>query len=374
MTSPSQLSTVSTTVPTVALSSFCSAGTPIEMICRVCGDRASGRHYGVRSCDGCRGFFKRSIRRNLQYECKEGGQCVVDVARRNQCQSCRFKKCLAVCMNRNAVQNERSVFPKLSTNPSRCSSTTSFSSFPSNQTGLFRNDSTRQVGLFTSIDYIISSLPYSMVVVPSIVPSESVVEVKPKRSDFTVKNLTNPTQSAARRSDSLNSQDWMPFLSSLLQWTLQFPPLSQLNADDRQTLARSSWHVLFLFHFVCQFGRKLGDFNLPSAITIISDNLQTLKLNPIEQWIFSCVLALRCELPGLQQSTAIREIQEQYLLNLAESIFSSTTAMQSNSNVAKSRFARAVLLFPAFTSVDQETIRKTFFSQYSVSRIHEVCK
>ncbi|UYV78835.1 hypothetical protein LAZ67_16002947 [Cordylochernes scorpioides] len=71
-----------------------------EALCRVCGDKASGRHYGVPSCDGCRGFFKRSVRRGLEYVCKEGGRCVVDVARRNQCQACRLAKCLRVNMRK----------------------------------------------------------------------------------------------------------------------------------------------------------------------------------------------------------------------------------------------------------------------------------
>ncbi|XP_011864464.1 PREDICTED: nuclear receptor subfamily 2 group E member 1-like [Vollenhovia emeryi] len=78
-----------------------------ETLCKVCGDKASGKHYGVPSCDGCRGFFKRSIRRNLDYVCKENGRCVVDVSRRNQCQACRFTKCLQVNMKRDAVQHER---------------------------------------------------------------------------------------------------------------------------------------------------------------------------------------------------------------------------------------------------------------------------
>ena len=77
------------------------SGRKPEALCLVCGDKASGKHYGVQSCDGCRGFFKRSIRRNLEYVCKENGKCIVDVARRNQCQACRFRKCLEVKMNKD---------------------------------------------------------------------------------------------------------------------------------------------------------------------------------------------------------------------------------------------------------------------------------
>lgn len=75
-------------------------GKPVNFCC-VCGDRASGKHYGVLSCDGCRGFFKRSIRGNMEYVCKENNNCFIDVSRRNQCQACRLRKCLEVKMNRD---------------------------------------------------------------------------------------------------------------------------------------------------------------------------------------------------------------------------------------------------------------------------------
>lgn len=40
--------------------------------CSICGDRATGKHYGASSCDGCKGFFRRSVRKNQSYACRYG--------------------------------------------------------------------------------------------------------------------------------------------------------------------------------------------------------------------------------------------------------------------------------------------------------------
>ncbi|XP_016161318.1 PREDICTED: retinoic acid receptor RXR-beta-like, partial [Ficedula albicollis] len=57
-------------------------------------------HYGVSSCEGCKGFFKRTIRKDLTYTCRDNRECVVDKRQRNRCQYCRYQKCLATGMKR----------------------------------------------------------------------------------------------------------------------------------------------------------------------------------------------------------------------------------------------------------------------------------
>ncbi|XP_023336438.1 estrogen receptor isoform X2 [Eurytemora carolleeae] len=76
------------------------------LLCAVCGDNAACQHYGVRTCEGCKGFFKRTVQKNAKYVCLADKNCPVDKRRRNRCQFCRFQKCLTVGMVKEVVRTD----------------------------------------------------------------------------------------------------------------------------------------------------------------------------------------------------------------------------------------------------------------------------
>ncbi|XP_045605082.2 hormone receptor 4 isoform X2 [Procambarus clarkii] len=88
--------------------------TPVEddeedqpMICMICEDRATGLHYGIITCEGCKGFFKRTVQNKRVYTCVADGDCEITKAQRNRCQYCRFQKCLRQGMVLAAVREDR---------------------------------------------------------------------------------------------------------------------------------------------------------------------------------------------------------------------------------------------------------------------------
>ncbi|XP_072283253.1 oxysterols receptor LXR-beta [Pyxicephalus adspersus] len=81
-------------------------------VCSVCGDKASGFHYNVLSCEGCKGFFRRSVIKNAKYTCKNNGKCQMDMFMRRKCQECRLRKCREAGMREQCVLSEEQIRSK----------------------------------------------------------------------------------------------------------------------------------------------------------------------------------------------------------------------------------------------------------------------
>nr|XP_060613760.1 steroidogenic factor 1 isoform X2 [Anolis sagrei ordinatus] len=79
----------------------------LDELCPVCGDKVSGYHYGLLTCESCKGFFKRTVQNNKHYTCTESQSCKIDKTQRKRCPYCRFQKCLAVGMRLEAVRADR---------------------------------------------------------------------------------------------------------------------------------------------------------------------------------------------------------------------------------------------------------------------------
>ncbi|CAG2100221.1 unnamed protein product [Medioppia subpectinata] len=86
-----------------------------KRVCLVCGDTASGFHYGVAfvfdlhstACEACKAFFKRTIQGNIEYTCPAANDCEINKRRRKACQACRFQKCLRMGMLKEGVRLDR---------------------------------------------------------------------------------------------------------------------------------------------------------------------------------------------------------------------------------------------------------------------------
>lgn len=70
------------------------------LVCMICEDKATGLHYGIITCEGCKGFFKRTVQNRRVYTCVADGTCEITKAQRNRCQYCRFKVRICDCVKK----------------------------------------------------------------------------------------------------------------------------------------------------------------------------------------------------------------------------------------------------------------------------------
>ncbi|KAM8938966.1 mineralocorticoid receptor isoform 2-T2 [Pelodytes ibericus] len=90
-----------------ALRSMSTGSSRPSKVCLVCGDEASGCHYGVVTCGSCKVFFKRAVEGQHSYLCAGRNDCIIDKIRRKNCPACRLQKCLQAGMNLGARKSKK---------------------------------------------------------------------------------------------------------------------------------------------------------------------------------------------------------------------------------------------------------------------------
>ncbi|KAH3798623.1 hypothetical protein DPMN_152224 [Dreissena polymorpha] len=296
-------------------------------ICAICGDRASGKHYGVYSCEGCKGFFKRTVRKDLTYACRDDRNCMIDKRQRNRCQYCRYMKCLSMGMKREAVQEERQ---------------------RNKEKGEVDNDNVNAN----------ADMPVEKVL-------EAELAVEPKTDtyiDAQKDAVTNICQAADKQ------------LFTLVEWAKRIPHFTELPLDDQVILLRAGWNELLIAAFshrsisvkdgiLLATGLHVHRSSAHQAgvgtifdrvLTELVSKMREMKMDKTE---LGCLRAIVLFNPDAKGLTSVQEVEQ-----LREKVYASLEEYCKNRYIDEpGRFAKLLLRLPALRSIGLKCLEHLFF-------------
>jgi len=296
--------------------------------CVVCGDKSSGKHYGQFTCEGCKSFFKRSVRRNLNYTCRGNRSCPIDQHHRNQCQYCRLKKCLKVGMRREAVQRGR--MP------------------PGQNLGQFA---------LPGPDFLGSGPGYLSGFISLLLRAEPYPRYNPTSGLMGVESVC---ELAAR------------LLFCAVEWARQIPFFPELQITDQVNMLKHCWPELFVLnaaqsHMPLHVAPLLAAagfhnsadkvMNFMDQVRVFQEQVEKLKSLHIDSAEFTCLKAivlLSPDAPGVSDPAHVESIQEKAQCALEE-----YTRCQYPGQ--PSRFGRLLLRLPSVRTFSPHVIEQLFF-------------
>uniref|UniRef100_A0A673M337 Retinoic acid receptor RXR-beta-A n=1 Tax=Sinocyclocheilus rhinocerous TaxID=307959 RepID=A0A673M337_9TELE len=301
-----------------------------KRLCAICGDRSSGKHYGVYSCEGCKGFFKRTVRKDLSYTCRDSKDCLVDKRQRNRCQYCRYQKCLAMGMKREAVQEERQ-----------------------------RNK--EREGEVESTSPVNEEMP-----VEKILEAEMAVEQK---TELHVSISPSPNDPVTNICQAADKQ-----LFTLVEWAKRIPHFSELSLDDQVILLRAGWNELLIASFshrsitvkdgiLLATGLHVHRNSAHSAgvgaifdrvLTELVSKMRDMQMDKTELGCLRAIILFNPDAKGLSSPSEVELLREKVYASLEAYCKQRYPDQQG-------RFAKLLLRLPALRSIGLKCLEHLFF-------------
>ncbi|XP_065671418.1 COUP transcription factor 2 [Hydra vulgaris] len=301
--------------------------------CGVCGDKSSGKHYGVNTCEGCKSFFKRSVRRNLQYTCRAKRNCSIDQHHRNQCQHCRLKKCLKAGMRKDAVQRGRL----------------------NSQQGAAQVFEDATVNNFSFLSGFVTLL----------------LRAEPCPIFRYSQGVSNNPQFDFIDIDQYELAARLLF--NAVEWSRNIPFFPNLSLTDQIALLRLCWKELFILN-VAQCPMLIDVSHLLNSqmniyaspehmasfldqVRILKEQLNKLRAMHVDPAEFACLKAIvvfSSDAPGLNDPQYIETLQEKTYFALEDYI-------KTQYPLQPTRFGKLLLRFPSIRIISATVIEQLFF-------------
>ncbi|XP_013404578.1 estrogen receptor isoform X2 [Lingula anatina] len=300
-------------------------------LCAVCNDVASGFHYGVWSCEGCKAFFKRSIQGHVDYVCPATNTCMIDKQRRKSCQACRLRKCNEAGMCKTSIKtrsvnkSKTAVKRKSEDGTGNSAKKLSKETFSSGSAKSFNSQPC--VTPTKSIEEDSKAIPQALQLVSKL------VEIEPHAPDLAVNFSENTTL----------EQYLMPAISCVdkelinnINWAKQVPEYCSLTLNDQVHLLECSWFETCFFRFTyrcipfpgklyigpnfiidIQMVNAMGFKGYGAQMMSFVERLRELKVTK-EEYVLLMALTLfnPDKVLGLEEKSKLRQIQEKYMKTL----------------------------------------------------------
>ncbi|XP_066999623.2 nuclear hormone receptor FTZ-F1 beta [Anabrus simplex] len=324
----------------------------INSPCPICGDKISGFHYGIFSCESCKGFFKRTVQNRKNYVCLRGSSCPVTIATRKKCPACRFEKCLKMGMKLEAIREDRT---RGGRSTYQCSYTLPASLVaPSGSDGsnkllgpsgdLQVKLEAPDVGAVAGSSGGTSSTANKMI--PQLLQEIMDVEHLWHCNDQEIQKMSahdNNSSNSSSKPSANNSNNNPDFLSNLcniadhrlyrlVKWCKSLPLFKNISIDDQISLLINAWCELLLFSCCFRSVSTPGEIrvSLGKSISLaqardiglgpciermlnFTEHLRRLRVDKYEYVAMKVIVLLTSDASDLKESEKVRASQEKAL-------------------------------------------------------------